>query len=684
MRVWRAEAIRQLHLGAMGCKMPIGNSRLMLMIALALPGAARALGLGDIHTQSALNEPLAAEIEIVGATAAELADIRASVANRETFLHFGAERPEFLDTATFKVTRNGRGLPVLAVRSRDAFTDPMVDMLVDLRWHSGQLIRQYTLLLDPSSFPSATPIAEAPPKPAADTAIVPAAQAGAVQDSVARKTIKIGAKATLRGVAWRAGSRSDSDLNRMMIGIFRSNPGAFEGNINRLRLGAVLSIPQPSELASISREEADREVHAQMESWRASTKRGAAPESLASIATKPAAAAAAPPTGTSNDLHGDTRAPGNGAEPLDDTATAALTRRLQLLEERERQLQQLLEDQQNAAAAERSRLALAEMRRSGDDAPSQTPSSPLIESSIAAAGVLAAGTFAFLFAWHHRRRSEPTPTIPAGNLDTRDSDAVGFADSPGLFDSDTVEVPAADQLFVDVRTEAELSAQRLDQQLLIEAQTRERAGLVARILDDIDTASLESSYIVETSDGGPEETVDTNGLDQTVDLPAATVKIPAPDINSETVPLPTVNALLADSEETMLAEKARDEQVKPDAQLMDMDDTVQHVQMPSLLHETVGFKERRTSLVDVLKKAIEREPGRGDLRMKLLETYYTAVATNRQGFLEFVHKIARDRENMPDGEWDRIALMGRQIASDCELFAPSNTRSDEEDLANCA
>ena len=100
--------------------MSSGKNPLMLMMALAMPGAAHALGLGDIHVDSALNERLVAEIDIVGATPEELADLRAAVANRETFLQLGAERPAFLNSATFKLSEDKRGRPVLSVRSTDA------------------------------------------------------------------------------------------------------------------------------------------------------------------------------------------------------------------------------------------------------------------------------------------------------------------------------------------------------------------------------------------------------------------------------------------------------------------------------------------------------------------------------------------------------------------------------------
>ncbi len=122
----------------------------LLILALSLPGAAGALGLGDIRVESALNEPLSAQIDIVGATDEELIALRAEVASRETFLRYGAERAAFLSTASFKVTRGPDGRATLAVRSDQAVTDPLVTLLVDLTWGRGELIKEYSLLLDPA------------------------------------------------------------------------------------------------------------------------------------------------------------------------------------------------------------------------------------------------------------------------------------------------------------------------------------------------------------------------------------------------------------------------------------------------------------------------------------------------------------------------------------------------------
>src|ERR1700681_4100753 len=129
-----------------------GPYPILLMLAMSLPGAVRALGLGDIRVDSALNEPLSAQIDIVGATREELVELTAKVANREMFQRYGADRPSFLATAAFKVGLDSQGRPVLNVRSAEAFTDPVINFLVELRWANGALVRDYSLLLDPAGF----------------------------------------------------------------------------------------------------------------------------------------------------------------------------------------------------------------------------------------------------------------------------------------------------------------------------------------------------------------------------------------------------------------------------------------------------------------------------------------------------------------------------------------------------
>jgi hypothetical protein len=163
-------------------------------------------------------------------------------------------------------------------------------------------------------------------------------------------------------------------------------------------------------------------------------------------------------------------------------------------------------------------------------------------------------------------------------------------------------------------------------------------------------------------------------------LPILTV--PATAVRSETTAtLPNAAAHAATVNMHVGTVHLRAEPTRLDYNLLDLDLTAQHVQMPSALNENAVFKERRTNLTDVLKLAIEREPDRHDLRMKLLELYYSAASTNRRAFLDAVQKMARDRDHLQGGQWDKIAFMGRQIAAENPLFAEE---SASDDLADCA
>jgi hypothetical protein len=118
-----------------------------------------------------------------------------------------------------------------------------------------------------------------------------------------------------------------------------------------------------------------------------------------------------------------------------------------------------------------------------------------------------------------------------------------------------------------------------------------------------------------------------------------------------------------------------------DYNLLDLDATTEHVHMPSDLLDEPDVKDRRTNIVDVLKMAIDRDPQRRDLRMKLLETYYGAASMNQRGFLEIVRKLSREPDFLSPDDWQKVVMMGRAIAPDDILFAE---QPKDDDLANCA
>jgi FimV-like protein len=687
-----------------------GQNPLVLMMALSLPGAAHALGLGEIHVNSALNEPLAAEIDIVGATAEELSSLTASIANRDTFLRFGAERPAFLASASFKVSRDVKGNPVLVIRSTDSFTEPLVNLLVDLRWHNGEVIRQYSLLLDPTGFPAATQVAAAvrsplvplatfaAPAPAAaatDTlaaAAAPIASSDATASRAARTTratthVKIGAKATLRGVAWRVGARSDSDLKKTMLAIFRANPHAFEGNINRLRLGAVLTIPPAADISVISTEDAGREIQAQMTAWHASPQQ-------ARTAASPVQAVPAPVAGITPTVP--------AVIPVDAAEAAALNLRVQSLELGLHDLQGQLQREHDKLLGVQAQVRYAENAVDVPLSAAPAPRQWLLPSLIGGMGLLA-GALGAMFLKMRRRT---TPKISANAT---------LAVRPFV---DETSAPAKHEV-------AEEPAPRETQRAMprpvwqdsneLSAANSERDEQAAtdheQISPDMNTAVAaprKTAFTVNEDElqAAYEDTLDLSG--ETAILAAATAAASGDTASSETANLPaaTVNldahalraaaAAAADESATLIAgadgcatliasaEALHLDSTKLDYNLLDLDLTAQHVQMPSVLHERVVVKERRTNLVDVLKRAVEREPDRRDLRMKLLETYYAAAAANRKAFLDVVQKLARDRDRLDKGEWDKIAFMGKQIASDTALFSSDLEAEDDNKLADCA
>jgi pilus assembly protein FimV len=701
--------------------MSSGKNPLVLMMALSMPGAANALGLGDIHVNSGLNEPLAAEIDLLGATPLELADLRAAVADRETFVHYGADRPAFLSSATFKVSQDSQGRPQLAIRSTESFTEPVVNFLVDLRWHNGEMIRQYTLLLDPPGLaaartpaaanpavaapsgvaPSASaPSASAPAAPVApDVPGIPAAAAPGAEtqaqtvsrridpprdqtDSdaqpVARKTthVKVGAKATLRGIAWRVGERSESDLQRMMIAIFRANPTAFDGNINRLHRGAVLTIPSSAELASISKADAKREVHAQMAAWRSPARTVATSNAMGPAATTVAAPNAAPkapnaaasPTATSSTVASPTAASSPTAatstaaeQAPDGVADAALGPRIQSLEQELTEMKGLLESErtqlvrlqrQAASAVQAAPVEVAQEVAAPQEQPKSGAS--ILVAVIACLGILGAAFAGLYFKFRRRvptlRDSRIEGGMAAGETAAADGMAAFGAGVQDLalpaVQNNAQAGPQLDAT-ADKPIDAPLAAQDDDQDL---EDTQEAMVYV----DDATHPLL--PVLPATAAAGRSEIAAAASVNASTHEPTVNMHVD------------TVN-LRADA-------------TRLDYNLLDLDLTAQHVQMPSVLNEHAVVKERRTNLADVLKLAIEREPDRHDLRMKLLELYYSAAATNRRAFLEVVQKLARDRGHLQSDQWDKIAYMGRQIAAENPLFAEETAADD--DLADCA
>jgi pilus assembly protein FimV len=289
---------------------------------MALPMWAEAAGLGKLVVNSALGQPLAAEIELIAADKAELDSISASLANAQAFQDAKIDFASTLTNLRFAVVKKSNGKAVLKVTSTKPVNDPFLDMLVELNWASGRLVREYTLLLDPPGMtPSQTvapvapvavnaPVAAAPgsaakvaPTPAPTepvTTSIPSKPAAASTGKHAGKSVKpqpkkAGAEEEPQAAKARAAAPAGSmegpirvkrgdtlgkiarrvkpggvTLEQTLVGLFQANSAAFNGNnMNRLKAGAKLKLPPADEMALVSGRKAREEIQLQASDWQA-------------------------------------------------------------------------------------------------------------------------------------------------------------------------------------------------------------------------------------------------------------------------------------------------------------------------------------------------------------------------------------------------------------------------------
>jgi pilus assembly protein FimV len=250
--------------------------------ALVLSSAAHAAGLGKLTVLSALGQPLRAEIELTAVSSNEASGLVAKLASPEAFRTANIEfNPALLSLRFVVEQRNGRQF--IRVTSSQPLNEPFVDMLLELTWNNGRLVREYTFLLDPaelratqsaqvaaSEAPAARPRAEST-APAAAATPAPAAErprrgrARAAEEGSAAPASRAAGSSSYRvrpgdSLGRIAGQLKPADvsLDMMLVALYRANPDAFIGNnMNRLKSGRILSVPDAGGVQSLN----DGEAH---------------------------------------------------------------------------------------------------------------------------------------------------------------------------------------------------------------------------------------------------------------------------------------------------------------------------------------------------------------------------------------------------------------------------------------
>lgn len=255
--------------------------KLALAIAAASalsPGLAQALGLGDVTLKSALNQPLVAEIELLEVRGLAPNELLPSLASPDAFTKAGVNRQYFLTDLTFTPVLNPNGKSFIRVTSSKPVREPYLNFLVHVLWPSGRLLREYTLLLDPPLYAAQSRLAAPAPLPRSaalaqasraeprqsTAALLPVAGAGSLRDAQAYQTT---ARDTLGEIAQRM--NTGGTLEQTMLAILDLNPQAFiDGNINLLMNAQRLQLPDAQQVNSRTPRQALAQVAEQHKAWR--------------------------------------------------------------------------------------------------------------------------------------------------------------------------------------------------------------------------------------------------------------------------------------------------------------------------------------------------------------------------------------------------------------------------------
>ncbi len=277
------------------CPIPTLSGRLQLSllsaavaVALGVVSAdASALALGRLNVQSALGEPLRAEIEVTEISAAEADGLKVNIASAEAFRAAGVPYNAALSDVRTNLQRRADGRYVVRLTSSRLLSEPFIDLLLEANWNTGRIVRDYTVLLDPPANrqASAAPIAPTAPQISSGTQqrslpavtatapvrrqrtapapVLPAESeaarpAGSTEQQV---TVQPGDTASKIAGAYKP---ADVSLDQMLVALLRANPDAFiGGNVNRIKAGAVLDVPAAGQASAVPAPEARRTVTAQ-------------------------------------------------------------------------------------------------------------------------------------------------------------------------------------------------------------------------------------------------------------------------------------------------------------------------------------------------------------------------------------------------------------------------------------
>ena len=276
---------------------------LLVGLILLMPWVANAAGLGKLTILSALGQPLLAEVELVSVRAGESATLVARLAPPEAYTQANILYSPALVGVRMSIERRPDGEPYIKIISTRPVNEPFIHLLVELSWPQGRLVREYTALIDPIGYTPPT-VAVAPDAPVVSPMVVtppvtpgprpiepvrqpPVAAATPVEAKPAAAKARpakppVAAATAAADKAYGPVRRGETlgriaskvkppgvTLEQMLVGLYHANPDAFAGNMNLLKTGKILRIPERESVIATGQPEAVKEVRVEAANWNA-------------------------------------------------------------------------------------------------------------------------------------------------------------------------------------------------------------------------------------------------------------------------------------------------------------------------------------------------------------------------------------------------------------------------------
>ncbi|HUQ12425.1 MAG TPA: FimV/HubP family polar landmark protein [Steroidobacteraceae bacterium] len=604
----------------------------VLLACLLLPGMSFALGLGDVRLNSPLNAPLDAEIELLNATTEDLATLEAKLASKETFERYGLDWPSFMANITVTRDRSANGAQVLRIRSAETVTEPFLTLLIEATWARGRMVREYTVLLDPPVFAPNSVQAAQPVAPSVNNAqasgqisrpAAPEAQNAAPVAAGGGDSYEVQRGDSLSAIARRLSASSGASASQLMVSIYRGNAGAFEGDMNRLRAGSVLRIPSGEEIAAVSPSEANSEVRRLAGSWASSSGESGAGR-LRLVAPTDGASA-----GSAGGSSAEVDRLQSRVRELEDQVTES-KRLLELRNTELADLQaKLAASQQPAQAAAQPPAPTPQVEAPAPQPEAVTPQ-PTPDANAAA-------------------EPAPTPATEARPKPERNKKPKAAADDSAGDDSGGIMGLLKDYWMV-------------------------LAGIIVVLLGLLLLKSRGKRKTAEFHDNlGHLADVGEDRLSQPADTLSDTGRMRAPVMDSDVpddilVEESGTHRALQETQDIPLSPTVRtDETISSETAVnLDQGDPLAEADF----HMAYGLYDQAADLVRI---ALQREPQRRDLKLKLLEVFF--VWGNKEEFLKLARDLSESRNEGEPGEWDKIVIMGKQIAPEDSMFTEGGAGS---------